>query len=519
MVDYCLFDQLTGSPTPGGIWTYTSAIGGGSILVGVCPCNNPALVKTVGQTLGANEQICVRLSIAGTYTFTYDVSNVSSCCNPCSSTVTIVLSEGNLTMNGSGSQCNDTLKLHSVNSSAICCTSNLSSTVEVRMDSCDGTSNPPKASTVTTPLDIFSGWTISVGEAFDIHQMELHVLSCEGNSLTEQKVTVGGQENTLSNVCTGFYDFSQNTFTNISYYGTCSGNLADYYKCIIEEAIANTPAITTILGGTPAQNGVHYDLTVTGTSSLDIKFRVREMQNASCCSGGGCNNWIVPKTGSGADKLKHNFTGSQYTGCGCEPNCYWIPGQANGYSMNTNATLFPVSNVSISMSFNPVIGFCRTYNITNITFSNILSLSNTNYKHIETQPFNNWIMSGVTTSPAGILVNVGGNTWVNTCGKFTLYANSTTCTGTNAIEWSNPGKSGSNFSTTGEGKVFAIDDGGTFGCISTKISCGSPPNNCTKCAHICIKENPLTITSYLEGDCTCGCAQNPGCNDCSSPPN
>lgn len=511
MVDYCLFDQLTGSPSLGGIWTYTSTIGGGTILVGTCPCNNPALQKNVGDTLGANESVCVRLSMAGSYTFTYDVSGVSDCCNPCTSTVVITLTEGDLTMVGGGSQCNDTLKLHSVNSSAICCTSNLSSTVEVRMDSCNGTSNPPKASTVTTPLDLFSGWTITYGEAFDIWSMELHILSCEGGSLTEQKVTVGGQENTLSDVCTGPYDYSQNTFTDIAFNGSCTGaTTADFYKCVIEEAIASTSAITTILGGTPAQNGVHYDLTVTGTSNLDIKFRIREMQNTSCCSGGGCDNWIVPKTGSGADKLKHNFTGAQYNGCGCEPNCYWLPGQENGYSMNTNATMFSVSNVSISMSFNPVVGFCRTYNITNITFNNILSLTNTNYKHIETQPFSNWTMTGVTTSPAGILIDVGGGTWVNTCGKFTLYANSTTCIGVGEIEWNNPGINGLYFTTTGEGKVFAVDNGGAPLCISTKINCG-----CTKCAHICITESPLTITQWLPGDCTCGCTQNPGCTTCT----
>ncbi len=78
------------------------------------------------------------------------------------------------------------------------------------------------------------------------------------------------------------------------------------------------------------------------------------------------------------------------------------------------------------------------------------------------------------------------------------------------IEWNNPGINGLYSTTTGEGKVFAVDNGGAPLCISTKINCG-----CTKCAHICITESPLTITQWLPGDCTCGCTQNPGCTTCT----
>ena len=471
-------------------------MGGGTILVGTCPCNNPALQKNVGDTLGTDEDVCVRLSMAGSYTFTYDVSGVSDCCNPCTSTVVITLTEGDLTMVGGGSQCSDTFAIHSGSASALCCSSNIAIDAGVRVDNCQGSGTPTYVSS-TVPINVYSGWDINLSgnECFEIYAMGLTVMTCDGEK-QEQQVVVGGQGEGMDGVCV-------NTFTNITNcLGTCTYvDLGQYYKCVIETAISMTSDITDILG-TPAVNGMHYDLEVIGNESVtpatvSIKFKVKHFTGTCCEAGVPCTGeaWIVPKTSAIKDTLVHYNNGT---------NC----GVSSAYSNTTDASL-DVSDAVVPLTFNPVVGFCNVYNI-NVTFNNIVSTTSSTYNTIVTNPYTIWNLLSFATTPPNKFTNVGGNTWVNTCGKFTLYANSTTCIGVGEIEWNNPGTSGSNFSTTGEGKVFAVDNGGAPLCISTKINCG-----CTKCAHICITESPLTITQWLPGDCTCGCTQNPGCTTCT----
>lgn len=486
MVSYCLASLLTGVPSPGGTWSYT--MGTTSVSVGVCPvsgtnCTAPIMTKPIG-VIGTGLDICVTFSTPGTYKFTYDVSGLSVCCDPCVSTVTIDVAEANLEMSGMMSDCSDTFKINSGTVSSICCTSDVAINAGVRVDNCQTNGTPTNVSS-TVPINAYSGWDIVVTspECFEIFSMGLTVMSCDG-TYNEAQVTVGGQD--------GLQD---NTFTNITVFqGTCTYvNLAQYYQCVIEKAISMTSDITDIIP-TPT-NGLDYDLTVTETSPnhLSIRFKILEFQNPCCANGGICLGkvWIVPKDTTIADTLVHGFNN---TTCALGAN----------YTQTTNADIY-LDSATVGLIFNPVVGFCSVYNIS-VTFGNIIS-STTSYNHIVGNPYTLWTILSFATTPPNKFINTGGF-WVNTCRKATITATSDTCP--TQIIWQD-----GTITTSGAGRIFPVDLDTTFLCISTRIECAT----CSKCVHICVKENPNTITTWLPGDCNCATkCQSGGCATCGDPP-
>lgn len=484
MVSYCLASLLNGSPSPGGTWTYT--LGPASVSVGVCPvsgtsCTAPIMTKAVGTIIGTGLNICATFTMAGTYVFTYDVTALSpTCCNPCTSTVTVNISNLDLALSGTSQSCTDTIQLTGGTASPVCCSGNANISATLRINNtCWGSSTQITSSNPSVPVNGKTGWDLQLvpdwQECPDIDYLELSISQCEGGGLNVTTYIIDGF-NTVG-TCPG----NSKLFT-----GGDMANLVAFYSCAIPLRI--TAILAPILGFTPI-NGTHYNLTVSNLgNTLQIRFGIKHMENG-CCINTACDpvnpngTWIGAKIGNDA---------------------HWNPTGACVYSTTSPAQLFASS--AATLPFSSIPGFCAspgTYNLS-VTFGNLLSAANCDFNKLAFLTFSSWTITNVTSTPAGKFT-FNGLFWQNTCKSVTLTA-TTSCPSPNTFTWSN-GSFDSN--TSSSTRVFAADSGNTQLCASVKLQCGS----CTVCRHICYSEDLGIIGVSNTGNCTCGC--NTDCTTCT----
>lgn len=487
MVSYCLASLLNGTPSNGGTWTYTA--GPTNIDVGVCPvsgtsCTAPVMMKPLG-VIGTGLNICATFVMAGTYHFTYDVTALSpTCCNPCTSNVTVTISNLDLALTGSSQSCTDTIQLTGGSLTPICCSPNANGSATLRINNtCWGSSTQITSTNSNTPVNAKTGWDLTLvpdyQECPDISYLQLSVSKCEGGSIVIDTYNIDGF-NTVSG-CSGNSKLSP---------GGNMGDIVTWYFCAIQQRIS--AILTPILGFAPA-NGTHYNLTVSNQGNvLQIRFGIKHMENGCCinslCSPSNPNGiWIGAKIGN---------------------NAFWNPTGACVYSTTSPAALFATS--ALTLPFSSIPGFCAspgTYNLT-VTFGNLLNATGCDFNKLSFQSFTNWIITNVVSTPTGKFT-FNGSFWQNTCKSILLTATST-CPSPNTFTWSN-GSFDTNVSSSV--RVFAADNGTTSQCVSVKLQC----SGCTVCRHICFSENAGIIGVSNTGDCSCGSGSPCGvnCNNCT----
>lgn len=477
MVSYCLFNQLTGAPTIGGTWTFTSSTGG-SVQVGtVCPtvmgaCTGSLMTKNVGQTLGTDKP-CVTISMAGEYKFTYTVSG--PCCNPCSAIITITVSELDLALAVAGpTDCSETWTITNKTSSVKtstpagnnCDERTLNASITLtKTSSCGG------VIINNTIVDSHGGVNNCAGRTANGYVIDLNSANFDGCECCPIKyidthfqnggvVAAAQLDMTQSFTCPGFCTI-----------GT-DAQIKAYYECAIPLAI------TAATGGTITASD--YELIVTVVSKVvTIQFVNKNVYWSNSKKWLGVN----PSDKLGASTVSN-------ASCCNEPANLLIPSQP--FEINNDAIFTgtvaggscQLGGANVSMTFT---------NITKIDFPNTPE-----FNKLQANPTSSWVYDPGSKGIQGWSVSTPGSAWTKTCKIFQLTASSG-CVGVNYL-WST--------GAVGPLIQYPVPIGGSPECVSVKATCGA----CSKCMHINLSSSVPYILGPWTGDCSCG---NMNCATCT----